>query len=260
VKILMLGDICGRSGRQAAAHFIPLLTKQYEIDVVVANGENTAGGTGITQPIYDELLAIGIDVITSGNHIWDKKEVFSFIDSAEKLLRPANYPPGTPGRFYSLLQIRGVTLAIISLAGRTFMPPVDCPFRTIDNILDQLRDQADLYIIDFHAEATSEKMALAWYLDGKISCLAGTHTHIQTADERILPAGTAYITDLGMVGPWNAVLGVEKDLIIQKFVTGLPVRFSLAHGPNIFNAIIVDIDEASKKAISVQRISEKTNA
>lgn len=260
MKILIIGDICGRAGRQTAGHFIPLLKRRYPIDIVIANGENAAGGTGITAPIYSELLSMGIDVITSGNHIWDKKEIFSFIDSADRLIRPANYPPGTPGRGYYLLKVNDITFAIINLAGRTFMPPVDCPFRTIDTILERLRDQADLFILDFHAEATSEKMALAWHLDGKISCLAGTHTHIQTADERLLLNGTAYITDIGMVGPWNSILGVDKDLVIQKFITGLPVKFSLAHGPNIFNALLIDIDEYSKRATSILRINEQINA
>ena len=253
----MIGDICGRVGRQTAGHFIPFLKQHYKIDAVIANGENAAGGTGITEPIYSELLTMGIDVITSGNHVWDKKEIFSFIDSADKLVRPANYPPGTPGQGYHLLKINGLILAIINLSGRTFMPPVDCPFRTVDTLLEQLRYQADMFIVDFHAEATSEKMALAWYLDGRISCLIGTHTHIQTADERLLPAGTAYITDAGMVGPWNSVLGVDKDLVIQKFITGLPVKFTLAHGASIFNALLIDIDECSKKAKSIIRINEK---
>ncbi len=257
MKTLIIGDICGRSGRQTAAHFIPLLRQKYAIDVIIANGENAAGGTGLTRPVYNELLAMGIDIITSGNHIWDKKEIFSFIDTADKIVRPANYPPGTPGRGYYLLSVNNLTLAIISLAGRTFMPPVDCPFRTVDLLLNELHCHADLFVVDFHAEATSEKMALAWYLDGKISCMAGTHTHIQTADERILPSGTAYISDIGMVGPWNSVLGVDKDLVIQKFITGLPVKFSLAHGPGIFNAILVDIDENNKKATEILRINEK---
>lgn len=259
MNILIIGDICGRPGRQAAAHYIPLLRQEYQTDLIIANGENSAGGVGITAPVMDELLNAGVDVITSGNHIWDKKEILDFIDKAPRLVRPANYPPGTPGFGYTVLTKQQVRIAVVNLAGRAFMPPIDCPFREADEILTAIAEQADIIIVDFHAETTSEKMALAWYLDGRVSCLVGTHTHIQTADERILPNGTAYITDLGMVGPWDSVLGVDKDLVINKFLTGLPAKFHLADGRNVFCAVIVKIDEATGKATAITRIKRYLN-
>ncbi|MEG6586427.1 TIGR00282 family metallophosphoesterase [Dendrosporobacter sp. 1207_IL3150] len=254
MKILIIGDICGSPGRKAAAHFIPLLQKEHSVDLTIANGENAAGGVGITASVFDELLSYNIDIVTSGNHIWDKKEIFNFIDGESRLIRPANYPPGTPGLGYCFFDKDGIRIAIINLAGRAFMPPIDCPFREIDNILEKVKSQADIIIVDFHAEATSEKMALGWYLDGRVSCIVGTHTHIQTSDERILPNGTAYITDLGMVGPWNSVLGVEKDLIIKKFLTGLPVKFNLADGPTVFSAVLLTVNVDTGKAESITRI------
>jgi metallophosphoesterase (TIGR00282 family) len=259
MNILIIGDICGSSGRHTAAHFIPLIQKEHSIDLVIANGENSAGGVGITAPVFDELIGLGIDVITSGNHIWDKKEILTFIDQEARLIRPANYPPGTPGSGYCVFKKNNVKIGVINLAGRAFMPPIDCPFREADRILSEIKTQCDIMIVDFHAETTSEKMALAWHLDGRVSCIVGTHTHIQTADERILPQGTAYITDLGMVGPWNSVLGVDKDLVIKKFITGLPTRFSLADGPTVFSAIIVQINDMTGKAEKVFRILNHLN-
>ncbi|HEY3423355.1 MAG TPA: TIGR00282 family metallophosphoesterase [Negativicutes bacterium] len=254
MNIMLIGDICGQPGRRATAHFIPILQQEYDIDVIIANGENSAGGVGITAKVLDELLSYNIDVITTGNHVWDKKEIFDFIDSKERLLRPANYPPGTPGKGYCILPVKDHKIGVVNLTGRVFMPEVDCPFRAADLILSEIKSQCDICIIDFHAETTSEKMALGWYLDGQISCIAGTHTHIQTADERILPNGTAYISDLGMVGPWHSILGVDKELVIKKFLTGLPVKFSLAAGPVVFCAIIIQIDTESGKAIHITRI------
>lgn len=259
MNIMMVGDICGKPGRLAAAYCIPLLRQEYPIDLIIANGENSAGGIGITAPVMEELLSLGVDVITSGNHIWDKKEIMNFIGDDPRLIRPANYPPGTPGFGHTILTKNQVKIAVINLAGRAFMPPIDCPFREADKILSEISGQADIILVDFHAEATSEKMALAWYLDGRISCLAGTHTHIQTADERILTNGTAYITDLGMVGPWDSVLGVDKDLVIKKFLTGLPAKFSLADGRTVFCAVIVQIDEATGKAKAITRIQKHVN-
>ena len=257
MNIMMIGDICGRPGRQTAAHFIPILKQEYSLDLIIANGENSAGGVGITAKVLDELLAMGIDIITTGNHVWDKKEIFSFIDSGKPLIRPANYPPNTPGKGYYMVKIQNRNVGIINLAGRTFMPPIDCPFRRINEILSELQELCEIIIIDFHAEATSEKSALGWYLDGKVSCVAGTHTHIQTADERILPQGTAYISDLGMVGPWNSILGVDKEPIITKFLTGLPVKFSVAADDDtIFCGIIIQIDDHSSKANKIIRIQK----
>lgn len=254
MRVLMVGDICGSPGRQAAARHIPALRKKYEIDFVVANGENAAAGSGLTRKVLDELQRMEIDVITSGNHIWDKKEVFQFIDDEPYLVRPANYPPGTPGKGYCVFPWKEKKVGIINLSGRSFMPPMDCPFRAADALLAKLDHQCDLILLDFHAETTSEKMAMGWYLDGKITCLVGTHTHIQTADERILPKGTAYITDLGMVGPWNSVLGVDKDLVLKKFRTALPVRFEIAEAPNVFCGVVLSIDDASNRVQEITRI------
>jgi len=255
MNIMMIGDICGRPGRHTAAHYIPILKAEYNLDLIIANGENSAGGVGITAKVLDELLNMGIDMITTGNHIWDKKEIFDFIDSGRPLIRPANYPPGTPGKGYLIVTVNNRKVGIVNLSGRTFMPPMDCPFRAINQILSELENLCEIIIIDFHAEATSEKLALGWYLDGKVSCIAGTHTHIQTADERILPQGTAYISDLGMVGPWNSILGVDKETVITKFLTGLPVRFNVAaNDDTIFCGIIIQIDDHSNKANHIIRI------
>jgi metallophosphoesterase (TIGR00282 family) len=256
INVMMIGDICGKAGRQAAAHYIPLLQKEYGLDLVIANGENSAGGIGITKEVAAELRSMGIDIITTGNHIWDKKEIFEFIEQQDRLLRPANYPVGTMGQGYKIINVGMYRAAIINLAGRVFMPPVDCPFQCADAILKKISSQCDMIIIDFHAEATSEKMGLAWYLDGKVSCIAGTHTHIQTADSRILPEGTAYISDLGMVGAWNSILGMEKEAVIKKFVTGLPARFTVAKGEAVFCGIIVTINPKTGRAENITRVQE----
>lgn len=255
VNILIIGDICGRPGRQTARQYIPRLKEEFAIDLVVANGENAAAGVGITQKVLKELYDMGIDIVTSGNHIWDKKEIFEFIDDEPYLVRPANYPPGTPGKGYCIYPWRDKKIGVINLAGRSFMPALDCPFQKVDAILTAIREACDVILLDFHAETTSEKMAMGWYLDGKITCMVGTHTHVQTADERILPGGSAYITDLGMVGPWDSVLGVQKELVLKKFKTGLPVRFVLAEKPTVFSAVVVEADENKPyKTRSIKRI------
>jgi metallophosphoesterase (TIGR00282 family) len=259
MNIMFIGDICGRPGRHTAAHYIPLLRQQYNLDFVIANGENSAGGVGITQAVLAELFSMGIDVVTTGNHIWDKKEIYGFIDGTDRLLRPANYPPGTPGRGYTIVRAQEYRIGVFNLAGRVFMPAVDCPFREADKIISMLEAECDAIFLDFHAETTSEKMAMGWHLDGRVACVVGTHTHIQTADERILPQGTAYITDLGMVGPWNSVLGVEKEAVIGKFLTGLPARFNLAEGENVFCGCIVTCDMATGRAIDIIRIRQHVN-
>jgi metallophosphoesterase (TIGR00282 family) len=256
IKVMMIGDICGKPGRQAAAHYIPLFRQEYGLDLIIANGENSAGGIGITQEVARELYAMGIDIITTGNHIWDKREIFEFIEEEDNLIRPANYPIGTAGRGYQIIKKDRYCAAIINLAGRVFMPPIDCPFQCIDALLAKIPEACKIIIIDFHAEATSEKMALAWYLDGKVSCIAGTHTHIQTADNRVLPGGTAYITDLGMVGVWNSILGMDKEAVIKKFTTSLPARFSVAKGAAVFSAIIVELDSLTGRAENITRIQE----
>lgn len=256
MNIMMIGDICGKPGRMTVIYYLQELVKQYNIDVVIANGENAAGGVGITKDVMEELLSHGIDVITTGNHVWDKKEIFDFIDASDNLVRPANYPPGTPGHGFTILPWKDYKLGIVNLAGRVFMPQMDCPFRAADQILSEIQSVCDMIFVDFHAETTSEKMALAWYLDGRISALVGTHTHVQTADERILQQGTAFISDVGMVGPRDSVLGVDKEIVIKKFLSGLPAKFSLAKGDNIFCAVVIRIDPETGKAENIQRIQK----
>lgn len=250
----MIGDIYGKAGRQAVRQYIPILKTKYQLDMVIANGENSAGGVGITKKVLDEISSAGVDVVTSGNHIWDKKEIFQFIDQEPYLIRPANYPPGTPGKGYCIFKVNDKNIGVMNISGRTFMPDLDCPFRKADEILEVLTQECDMILLDFHAETTSEKMAMGWYLDGKVTCIVGTHTHIQTSDERILPAGTAYITDLGMVGPWNSVLGVDKDLVVKKFLTGLPVKFDIASGPHVFCGLVIMVDDQTNMVQKVKRI------
>ena len=254
MRIAMVGDVIGRPGRAAFAKYTAQLRKEKKIDIVIVNGENSAGGKGVTRTSLDELLHAGADIVTSGNHIWDKKDVLEFIDQEPFLIRPANYPDGTPGKGWCVYPWRAKNIGVMNLSGRAFMPPMDCPFQKVEDILNELKKECDIILLDFHAETTSEKMAMGWYLDGRVNAVVGTHTHIQTADERILPNGTAYITDLGMVGPWDSVLGVKTDIIIQKFTTGMPVRFDLAAGPNVYSAVILDIDETSNKTVGIERI------
>ncbi|WP_110953205.1 TIGR00282 family metallophosphoesterase [Anaerosinus massiliensis] len=254
MNILMIGDIYGKIGRQAVTQYIPALKTKYQLNLIIANGENSAGGVGITKKTLDEIYNSGVDVVTSGNHIWDKKEIFQFIDHERYLIRPANYPPQTPGKGYCIFEVNNKKVGIANISGRTFMPALDCPFRKADEIIECLNQECDLILFDFHAETTSEKMAMGWYVDGRITCMVGTHTHIQTADERILPKGTAYITDLGMVGPWNSVLGVDRDLVIKKFLTGLPVKFDIASGPHVFCGLVIMIDDQTNQVQKVQRI------
>lgn len=254
MNILLVGDICGKPGRAAARRCIPKLRKEYAVDFVVANGENAAGGNGLTKAVLDEIYSFGVDVVTTGNHIWDKKEIFQFIEREERLVRPANYPPGAPGRGYTIVEAAGKRVGVVNLSGSSFMPPIDCPFRKMDEILAQIESLCDVILLDFHAETTSEKMAMGWYLDGKATCVVGTHTHIQTADERILPGGTAYLTDLGMAGPWHSILGVKKEAVIQKFLSAMPVRFELADGPLVFCGALLSLDSDTARAKHIRRI------
>ena len=255
MRVMLVGDVIGRPGRRAFREYVQKLRKEKKIDVVIANGENSAAGKGLTRTSLDELYSGGAAIITTGNHVWDKKDVMEFIDSEPFLIRPANYPEGTPGKGYCLYPFKAKTIGVMNLSGRTFMPALDCPFQKAEELLKEMQGQCDLIFLDFHAETTSEKMALGFYLDGRITGLVGTHTHIQTADERILPRGTAYITDLGMVGPWNSVLGVRTDNIIYKFTTGLPVRFEVEdEGPRVFSAVIVETDDKTNQAVGIERI------
>lgn len=254
MKIMLTGDVVGRPGRRAFQKYTPKLRQERQIDVVVVNGENSAGGKGITRKSLDELYHGGADIVTSGNHVWDKKDVLEFIDREPFLVRPANYPEGAPGKGSCIYPFRSKNIGVMNLSGRTFMPVLDCPFQKAEELLRELTPVCDVLILDFHAEATSEKMAMGWYLDGRVNCIVGTHTHIQTADERILPGGTAYITDLGMVGAWNSVLGVCTDIVIDKFTKALPVRFDLANGPNVYSAVILEIDDVSNKTTAIERV------
>jgi len=256
MRILAIGDIVGRPGRQITAQILPTLMREEGIQFVLANGENAAGGTGITREVADELFSLGIDVLTMGNHVWDKKEIFTFINEERRLVRPLNYPPGTPGQGTVVLRGPGSTrVAVVNAAGRVFNPiNLDCPFRLVEEAAEKLRQETPIILVDFHAEATSEKMALGWYLDGKVTAVLGTHTHVQTADERILPGGTAYITDLGMTGPYNSVIGVEKKEVIERFLSQLPVKFEVARGPSQFSAVLIDVDEGTGRAKMIRRI------
>ena len=254
MRIMLVGDVVGRAGRRAFRTITPRLRSERGIDVVIVNGENSAGGKGFTRKALDELYTGGADVVTSGNHVWDKKDVFEFIDDEPFLVRPANYPEGTPGKGYCIFPFKAANIAVLNLSGRSFMPPLDCPFQKADDILAEIAARADIVVVDFHAETTSEKLAMAYYLDGRADVVVGTHTHVQTADEQILPGGTAYITDLGMVGPRGSILGVRTDLVIQKFRTGMPVRFEMAEGSAEYAALIVDIDPTGRKKTTAERI------
>ncbi len=257
LKVLMVGDIFGKPGRKAVKELIKTYRNQYELDFVIANGENAAGGNGITREIANELYNAQIDFITMGNHTWDKKEIFQFIDTDKKIIRPANYPPGTPGRGWAIVPLSNeLKIGIINLSGRVFLPPLDCPFRVGERIVEEISKETHIIIVDFHAEATSEKIAMGWFMDGKVSAVVGTHTHVQTADERILPYGTGYITDVGMTGPHDSILGVKRDIVIQKFLTQLPARFETAQGVAQLNAILLEIDETTGKTMGLKRIQD----
>jgi metallophosphoesterase (TIGR00282 family) len=257
MKVLFIGDIVGKIGRLATKALLPAVTNRYKIDLVIANGENAAGGFGITDKIVAELMGYGVHVITTGNHVWDKKEFIPQISKEGRVLRPLNYPPGVPG-FGSLLYPlhNGASVGIINLSGRVFMSrsSFDCPFRVGKTEIERLADLTKIIIIDFHAEATSEKIAFGYYADGKVSAVIGTHTHVQTADEKILPKGTAYITDVGMTGPSHSVIGIEVEQIIERFLTNMPMRFETAKGEGIFSAAVIEIDEKTGRSTAIQRL------
>ncbi|MDD2497628.1 MAG: TIGR00282 family metallophosphoesterase [Desulfitobacteriaceae bacterium] len=254
MRILFIGDIVGKPGRAIIERQLAVLQEEYNIDFTIANGENAAGGNGINRKVFQELSNYGIDVITMGNHVWDKKEIFDIIDTEKRLLRPANYPKGSPGVGWNIYSIGKETkIAVVNLAGRIYLPPLDCPFQAADAILQQIKSVTSVIIVDFHAEASSEKIAMGWYLDGRVSAVIGTHTHVQTGDDRLLKRGTAYITDVGMTGPRDSVLGVDKDLIIKKFTTQLPVRFEVASGDIQLNGVVLDVAD-NGKTFGIQRI------
>jgi 2',3'-cyclic-nucleotide 2'-phosphodiesterase len=260
VKILFVGDIVGKPGRRILARSLSQLRREHGIDLVIANGENSAGGFGITRETFDEMVACGVDVVTGGNHTWKAREVVPLLDGDPRLLRPANYPAGTPGRGAGVFRPgRGKTagpgVGVLNLQGRVFMEPLESPFRVGWEQVEILRRETPVIVIDMHAEATSEKAALAWYLDGRVSAVVGTHTHVQTADERILPNGTAFISDAGMTGPRDSIIGMGREEILQRFLTLLPVRFDVAKGPAQLNAVLLDIDEDGRSA-GIRRIAQ----
>lgn len=253
MKIVFVGDIFAASGRRILADHLGDIVEANGIDLAIANAENAAGGFGVTPAIAEELFAMGLDVLTSGNHVWDRREIYDYLNRQPRLLRPANYPDA-PGQGVVTLRARnGVECAVVNLQGRTYMPSTDCPFRTADRVLAGIDPAIKVRFVDFHAEVTSEKMALGWYLDGRVSAMIGTHTHIPTADTRILPGGTAYQTDCGMTGPYGSVIGVETGPIIQRFLTGLPVRMEASRETPEMHAVILDVDEATGKARAVRR-------
>jgi hypothetical protein len=256
VRILFLGDIFGKPGREIAKRAVPALVEQREIDFVIANAENSAAGFGVTGDIADTILSYGVDVMTSGNHIWDKKEVLDYIPRQPKLLRPANYPAGVPGRGSYVGRTRtGEPVGVINLMGRIFMTPLDDPFAVALREIDAMRAKTRVIIVDFHAEATSEKIAMGWHLDGRVTAVFGTHTHVQTADERVLPKGTACLTDVGMTGPHDSIIGVAVDAALGRFLNAMPVRFESATGPGRLNAVIVTADPATGKATAIERLN-----
>jgi 2',3'-cyclic-nucleotide 2'-phosphodiesterase len=258
MRILAVGDVVGKPGRQAVHSIVPALRAELQLDLVIANGENSAGGRGLTAATAEELLRSGVDVITSGNHIWQKREIYETLESNPRVLRPANYPQGTPGNGHVVLEKSGVKFAVINLQGREDMTPINDPFRAASDIVKKLRSENAIVIIDFHAESTEEKEALAFHLDGEVAAIVGTHTHVQTADERILPKGTGYITDIGMTGPEPSVIGVKTEIAIRRSMTQMPIKMETSEEPAGIHGVLFTIDIASRKAIGVKRIAEKS--
>lgn len=257
MKILFIGDIVGEPGRRAVKTLVPLLRLQHRLDAVVANGENAAGGSGITAKVAEEIFSGGVDVMTTGDHLWDQKEVVGLLEGESRFLRPLNYPPGTIGQGARVFQLEGKpAFAVLNLQGRTFMPDLDNPFTVVQPEVARLRTQTPVILVDFHAEATSEKIALARLLDGRVSAVVGTHTHVQTADEQIFPGGTAFLCDAGFTGPHESVLGREIEPVIQRFLTHVPQRFEVARGRVLLQGMIVDVDESNGRARGIQRVSE----
>jgi metallophosphoesterase (TIGR00282 family) len=255
MNILFIGDIMGEPGRRVLLKHLSKAIKDYHIDLVVGNGENAAGGFGITPDIAEELFDLGLSAITLGNHAWDKREAMEYLQKESRVIRPANYPDGVPGKGTCVIETaQGERLGVLQLMGRVFMPMVDCPFRVAERELAQLTTQTDYILVDMHAETTSEKMAMGYFLDGKVSVVLGTHTHVQTADEQILPQGTGYLTDVGMTGPVKSVIGMKYNLVIQKFLTQLPRRFEVAPGPSVLCAAVVELDRETGKTTHISRL------
>lgn len=255
MKILFIGDVVGSPGREMVKQYLPKLKERYQPTLTIINGENAAHGKGITEKVYKQFLEWGAQVITLGNHTWDKKEIFEFIDDAKYLIRPANFPENNPGKGIVFINVNGVEVAVINLQGTIYLPAIDNPFHKVDQLIMEAKKRTDIIFIDFHGEATSEKQAMGWYTDGRVSAVVGTHTHTQTADERILPGGTAYITDVGMTGPYDGILGVEREAVLKRFLTSMPVRFEVtSSGKNQLNGIVVTINKKTGKAEKMERI------
>lgn len=253
IGILFIGDVIGRPGRNVLKKFLPDLTKTFAPSLIIANGENAAGGVGITEEIGKDLFTL-LDILTSGNHVWDKKEALPYLEKEPRLLRPANYPPQNPGKgMIVTTDMEGRKIGVLNLQGRVFMEAIDCPFRAADAELEKLHGETPVVIVDFHAEATSEKQAMGWHLAGRVSAVIGTHTHVPTADERILPGGTAYITDVGMAGGWNSVIGIRREQALQKFLTCRPQRFEPEKDSLFLSAVFIEIDADTGKALSIRR-------
>jgi hypothetical protein len=257
MRILFIGDVVGSPGRTAIKELLPKIRRREGVELVIANGENVAGGSGMTPPLADELLGYGIDVITNGDHVWKRKEIIEKLEADTRVLRPANYPAESPGFGSTVVKSSsGAKVGVINLVGRVFMEAVECPFRAAKSLIEKMKD-TKVIVVDIHAEATSEKIALGWFLDGMVSAIVGTHTHVQTADEKILPNGTAYITDVGMTGPYDSVIGRRKEQILTRFLTQMPARFEMAEGDIQLHGVVIDIDETTGKARSITRIQEK---
>lgn len=254
MNILMIGDIFGEPGRAALRKLLPRLKEEHRVDLTVVNVENAAAGFGVTPQLAREFLDLGVDVMTSGNHIWDRKEIVGYIAKENLLLRPANFPAGTPGTGWVTVKAGPHRVAVLNLMGRVFMTPIDCPFRKADEVVPELRKETPIILVDMHCEATSESQAMGWYLAGRVSAVVGTHRHVQTADERVLPGGTAYITDLGMTGPVDSVIGVDKALILQRFLTQMPIRFEPAKGPAALCGVVITVDAETGRASDIRRL------
>ena len=256
MRILFIGDIFGKPGREVARRAIPALIERESLDFVIANVENSAAGFGVTGDLADAILSYGVDAMTSGNHVWDKKEILDYIPRQPKLIRPANFPPGTPGRGSYVGKTRtGEPIGVINVMGRIFMAPLDDPFAVVQKEIEAMRGKARVILVDFHAEATSEKVAMGWHLDGRVTAVFGTHTHVQTADDRILPKGTAYLTDVGMTGPHDSIIGVTTEVALGRFLNGMPARFESATGPGRLNAVLVTADRSTGRATAIQRLN-----
>jgi len=255
LKLLFIGDIVGRPGRWATSQLLPDLKKSLDIDFVAANVENAAGGFGLTREIAAKIFTYGVDCLTSGNHIWDRKDIYPFLNEEERVLRPANYPPGAPGKGSGIFETKkSEKVGVINIQGRVFVQEIDCPFRRCSEEIEKLKGQTRIVLVDVHAEATSEKVALGWYLDGKVSAVIGTHTHVQTADETILPHGTAYITDVGMTGPHDSIIGIRKEDALSRFLTQTPQRFRLGLDDVKFSAVLIEVDSDSGRAKKIERL------